>query len=117
MPLDSDALDAKARCVRLLLFDVDGVLTDGTVVIHGDGTESKRFAIKDGTAIVLAHRMGLTTGLLSGRGSASTVHRAQQLGIRIVHENVGAKLATYERILQSQGLTDDQVAYMGDDLL
>jgi 3-deoxy-D-manno-octulosonate 8-phosphate phosphatase (KDO 8-P phosphatase) len=117
LPCEERALLAKAERVQLLLFDVDGVLTDGKVLIHPDGSESKQFAIKDGIAIVAAHRQGLTTGLLSGRGSASTAHRAAQLGIAIVHENVAGKLETYERILETRGLTDDQVAYMGDDLL
>ncbi len=117
MPCDEATLLSKARNVRLLLFDVDGVLTDGKVLVHPDGSESKQFAIKDGIAIVAAHRQGLTTGLLSGRASASTAHRAAQLGITIVHENVTGKLQTYERILERCRLADEQVAYMGDDLL
>ncbi len=117
MPCDNATLLAKARRVRLLLFDVDGVLTDGRVLVHPDGSESKTFAIKDGVAIVAAHRQGLATGLLSGRASASTAHRAAQLGITIVHENVARKLEAYERIVEARGLSDEQVAYMGDDLL
>jgi len=114
---DEATIEAKARSVRLLLFDVDGVLTDGKVLIHADGSESKQFAIKDGIAIVLAQRHGLLTGVLSGRASAATVHRAQQLGMSIVHENVATKIDTYERILEAHGLRDEEVAYMGDDLL
>jgi 3-deoxy-D-manno-octulosonate 8-phosphate phosphatase (KDO 8-P phosphatase) len=114
---DEATIEAKARSVRLLLFDVDGVLTDGKVLIHADGSESKQFAIKDGIAIVLAQRCGLLTGVLSGRASAATVHRAQQLGMSIVHENVATKIDTYERILEAHGLRDEDVAYMGDDLL
>jgi 3-deoxy-D-manno-octulosonate 8-phosphate phosphatase (KDO 8-P phosphatase) len=117
MSMDQATIEAKARCVRLLLFDVDGVLTDGTVLIHPDGSESKQFAIKDGIAIVAAQRTGLLTGLLSGRASAATLHRAQQLGMSIVHENVTTKIETYEQILDTHGLRDEHVAYMGDDLL
>ena len=113
----SNDIDAKARGVRLLLFDVDGVLTDGRVLIHPDGSESKQFAIKDGIAIVLAQREGLLTGVLSGRASAAGVHRARQLGMAIVHDNVTTKIETYARILDANGLRDDEVAYMGDDLL
>ena len=76
------ALEAKAARIRLLLFDVDGVLTDGKVQIHGDGTESKQFDIKDGISMVWAQRAGLTVGLLSARTSASTTQRAEQLGIQ-----------------------------------
>ena len=116
MPCDRDSVEQKARQIRLLLFDVDGVLTDGRLLLHSDGTESKQFAIRDGLAFVAAHRAGLRTGLISGRASASTQHRAAQLGIAIVHENVAAKLDTYEQVLASEGVDDAQVAYMGDDL-
>ncbi len=114
---DEVALAARARCIKLLLFDVDGVLTDGKVLIHADGSESKQFAIKDGIAIVAAQRSGLLTGVLSGRASAATVHRARQLGMTVVRENAAAKIVTYEEILAAHDLRDDQVAYMGDDLL
>ena len=63
-------LTERARRVRLLLFDVDGVMTDGKILLHADGTESKQFDIRDGTAIVLAERAGLRTGLLSARWAA-----------------------------------------------
>jgi 3-deoxy-D-manno-octulosonate 8-phosphate phosphatase (KDO 8-P phosphatase) len=110
-------LDARAARLRLLLFDVDGVLTDGTILLDATGAESKRFHIRDGTAIVWAHRAGLLTGLLSARQAASTAQRAAQLGIEIVRQGVGNKLEGYERILGDHGLRDDQVGYMGDDLL
>jgi len=101
----------------MLLFDVDGVLTDGKVVIHRDGSESKQFHIRDGTAIVLAHRAGLLTGFLSARSSPSTLIRASQLSVRIVSQGITSKLATYTQILSEHGLTDTEVAFMGDDLL
>lgn len=115
--MSSNDIEAKARCVRLLLFDVDGVLTDGKVLIHADGSESKQFAIKDGIAIVLAQRHGLLTGVLSGRASPATLHRAQQLGMAVVYDNVTTKVETYAQILAAHGLIDEEVAYMGDDLL
>jgi 3-deoxy-D-manno-octulosonate 8-phosphate phosphatase (KDO 8-P phosphatase) len=110
-------LDEKASRVRLLLFDVDGVLTDGTVVMHADGSESKGFHIRDGAAIVWAQRAGLAVGLLSARASGATTQRAAQLAVRIVSQGVADKLTAYEQILRSAGLEDDAVAYMGDDLL
>jgi 3-deoxy-D-manno-octulosonate 8-phosphate phosphatase (KDO 8-P phosphatase) len=115
--VSSNDIEARARSVRLLLFDVDGVLTDGKVLIHADGSESKQFAIKDGIAIVLAQRHGLLTGVLSGRASPATLHRAQQLGMAVVYDNVTTKVETYAQILAAHGLTDEEVAYMGDDLL
>lgn len=109
--------EARARRVRLLLFDVDGVLTDGKILLHADGTESKRFDIKDGTAIVWAQRSGLTVGFLSARSSAATAQRAAQLGVTTVHQGVAAKLDGYEEVIRIIGVSDEEVAYMGDDLL
>ena len=100
-------LHAKASRVRLLLFDVDGVLTDGMVIMHADGSESKGFHIRDGAAIVWAQRAGLTVGLLSARTSGATTQRAAQLGIRIVSQGVTNKLAGYEQIIQDAGVTDE----------
>jgi len=103
--------------IRLLLFDVDGVLTDGVVLMHADGSEAKGFHIRDGAAMVWAQRAGLTVGWLSARTSGATTHRAAQLGIRLVVQGANSKLAAYERILRDTGLSDNAVAYMGDDLL
>ncbi len=102
--------------IKLLLFDVDGVLTDGTIIVHGDGTESKRFNIRDGAAIVWAMRAGLSVGLLSARLADATSVRATQLGITIVVQGAANKVAGYQQILADEGLTDEQVGYMGDDL-
>ena len=106
-----------ATAVRLLLFDVDGVLTDGVVHIHADGSESKAFHIRDGAALVWAQRAGLQVGLLSARSSPATAQRAAQLGIRIISQGVAHKADAYDRIIQQAGLADAEVAYMGDDLL
>ena len=102
--------------LKLLLFDVDGVLTDGTILIHADGSESKSFNIRDGAGIVWAQRAGLSIGLLSARSADATGVRAAQLGIKIVAQGAANKLAEYERILADAGLSDRQVGYMGDDL-
>jgi 3-deoxy-D-manno-octulosonate 8-phosphate phosphatase (KDO 8-P phosphatase) len=111
------SLEAKAARIRLLLFDVDGVLTTGEVVMHSDGSESKGFHIRDGAGIVWAQRAGLTVGLISARSSGATAHRAAQLAVRIVEQGVTSKLATYEQIVKDTRLDDADVAYMGDDLL
>jgi 3-deoxy-D-manno-octulosonate 8-phosphate phosphatase (KDO 8-P phosphatase) len=110
-------LNAKASSVKLILLDVDGVLTDGAVVIDDDGTESKRFHIRDGIALVWAQRVGLKVGLLSARHSATTTHRAAQLGISLVHQGVASKAAAYDEILRDTAVTDAEVAYMGDDVV
>jgi 3-deoxy-D-manno-octulosonate 8-phosphate phosphatase (KDO 8-P phosphatase) len=111
------SIEAKAARIKLLLFDVDGVLTDGMVAIHADGSESKSFGIRDGIAAVWAQRAGLTVGLLSARTSATTPHRAAQLGITVVQQGVLNKVAGYERIVSDLGLADAEVAYMGDDIV
>lgn len=111
------SVEQRAARVRLILLDVDGVLTDGTVMMHGDGTESKAFHIRDGAAIVWAMQAGIPVGVLSARTSAATTQRAAQLGIRIVVQGVASKPDEFERILADNQLRDEEVAYMGDDLL
>lgn len=108
---------ARAQRIRLILLDVDGVLTDGTVVMHGDGSESKGFHIRDGAAIVWAMQAGVQVGLLSARTSAATTRRATQLGIRIVSQGAASKEAELNRLQNEHGFEDAEIAYMGDDLL
>jgi 3-deoxy-D-manno-octulosonate 8-phosphate phosphatase (KDO 8-P phosphatase) len=110
-------VEDRARRVRLLLFDVDGVLTDGIVTMHADGSESKGFHIKDGAAIVWAQRAGLAVGLISSRASGATAQRAAQLAIRIVQQGVANKRAAFEQVLRESGAEPQEIAYMGDDLL
>ena len=108
---------ARARRIRLLLLDVDGVLTDGKILLHHDGTESKQFDIRDGTGIVLAQKAGIRVGLLSARQSAATEERAAQLRITLVHQGALDKRTTYEAIRRELTLEDAEIAFMGDDLL
>ena len=109
--------EERARRIRLLLFDVDGVLTDGVIIMHADGSESKGLHIRDGAAIVWAQRAGLKVGLLSARASGATTQRAAQLGVRIVQQAVASKAAALDQILKDAAVDQDAVAYMGDDLL
>lgn len=115
--MTSRSVQARARAIRLILLDVDGVMTDGTVLLHGDGTESKTFHIRDGAAIVLAAQAGIPVGLLSARSSAATTQRAAQLNIRIVSQGVASKPAEFTRLVAEHGGDEAAVAYMGDDLL
>ena len=117
MARDPESLARRAGSIRLVLFDVDGVLTDGRVLLHSDGSESKTFSIRDGTGIVWAQRAGLATGLLSARHSAATAARAAQLGIRIVRQQAGDKLQMFRELLEQEGFSEEQVAFMGDDVL
>jgi 3-deoxy-D-manno-octulosonate 8-phosphate phosphatase (KDO 8-P phosphatase) len=115
--VNTSSVQERAARVRLILLDVDGVLTDGTVIMHGDGTESKGFHIRDGAAIVWAMQAGIEVGVLSARASAATAQRAAQLGMKIVAQGAISKPAEFERILATSSLADEEVAYMGDDLL
>jgi len=103
--------------IELLVLDVDGVLTDGTIVLHADGSESKAFSLLDGHGIKMWKRAGLKVALLSGRPSAATRHRAAQLQIEHVLEGCHAKLPALKGLIEQLGLTASQVAYVGDDLL
>jgi 3-deoxy-D-manno-octulosonate 8-phosphate phosphatase (KDO 8-P phosphatase) len=107
----------RARKTRLLIMDVDGVLTDGRIIQDCHGHELKVFDVKDGHGIVMAHRAKLRTGLISGRESETITRRAEELGIELVFQKIWNKLEVYERILADTALTHDEVAYIGDDLI
>lgn len=117
MLIPSEELQARARRLRLILLDVDGVLTDGTVAIPSAGGESKSFHIRDGAAIVWARREGLEIGLLSGRPSEATSRRAAELGITLVLQAGPDKMRSYQEVLGARKYEDSDVAYMADDLL
>jgi len=107
----------RARKARLLMMDVDGVLTDGRIIQDGHGHELKAFDVKDGHGIVMAHRAMLRTALISGRESETITRRAEELGIELVFQKIWNKLEVYEKILVDTGLTHDEVVYIGDDLI
>jgi 3-deoxy-D-manno-octulosonate 8-phosphate phosphatase (KDO 8-P phosphatase) len=109
--------ETRARGLRVLLFDVDGVLTDATTLVHGDGSESLRFDIRDGLGLVVAQRAGLVAGVVSSRATAATEHRAAHLGLRHVLLGVHDKLDAVSRVLAHEGVGFDALGYMGDDLV
>lgn len=108
-------LRAKARAVKMLLLDVDGVLTDGTFA-PGDGGESKRFHSRDGIGIVLARTAGLKLGLISGRASSVVEARARELEMHFVRLGVSDKLTALDEALAQESCEISEIAYMGDDL-
>jgi len=114
--MKDEAFAARCRGLRLVLSDVDGVMTDGTVLLLPGGGEAKSFHIRDGLGIVLAHRAGLRTGLISGRASLSVARRAAELKMAVVRQGVEDKRAAVLEILDEEGLKPQQLAYMGDDL-
>lgn len=109
-------LAARAQQVKLLLFDVDGVLTDGGVILGTDGFEAKRFDIQDGMGITLARKAGLRTGVLTGRTSEAVRRRCAELKVEVVIQGAGDKTPAFDAMLESEGLHEEEVAYMGDDL-
>ena len=112
-----DALLAeRCRRLRLVLSDVDGVMTDGSVYVLGDGREAKAFHIRDGLGVVMAHRAGLRTGVLSGRRSDATAQRAAELGMAVVRQGVANKGQALAEICTELDLVPSEVAYIGDDV-
>ncbi len=111
------SLDERARQIRLVLLDVDGVLTDGRIGYFGETGEVKFFNVRDGHAVKLLRRAGIKVGLLSGRAAAANRRRAAELGMDCVYENVKDKRATFPRLLAEHGHTPDECLYMGDDVV
>ncbi len=114
--MKDEALAARCRALKLLLSDVDGVMTDGTVLLLPDGREAKSFHIRDGLAVVLAHRAGLRTGIITGRSSEVVARRAAELGMDVVRQGVADKGQALAAILAEHDLRPEEVAYVGDDL-
>jgi 3-deoxy-D-manno-octulosonate 8-phosphate phosphatase (KDO 8-P phosphatase) len=107
----------RAKGIKLLLLDVDGVLTDGSIIYTPDGKESKAFSTRDGLGLRLVQKAGLQVGLITARTSEVVQRRAENLGISLVYQGAGEKLVVFQRILAEQGLQPAQVAYVGDDWL
>lgn len=107
---------ARAQKIRLLILDVDGVLTDGRIVYDANGVESKFFNVKDGLGIKLLQKAGIQVGIISGRESEVVTRRAAELGIHLLYQRALDKVGPYREILAATGFADDEVAYMGDDL-
>jgi len=110
-------LAERCRAVRLVLADVDGVLTDGGICYDGEGRETKVFHVHDGSGAVHLRQGGILTGAISGRDSAAVRQRMADMGLEHVVLGRHHKLPAYEEILRQCGLKDDQVAFLGDDLL
>ncbi len=110
-------LIAKIRNVKVLILDVDGVLTDGRIIMSDDGQETKCFNVRDGHGLKLIQRAGIDVIFLTGRKSRVVEHRARELGIEKVYQGSLDKLAVFNEILASSGLAPEQVACMGDDIV
>lgn len=113
----SDDVLARARAVKVLIFDVDGVFTDGSLFYGDDGQEYKAFNSRDGHGIKMLRDSGVESAILTGRSSQVVLHRARNLGITRIIQGAHDKLASYEAMLAETGLRTEEIAYMGDDLV
>jgi 3-deoxy-D-manno-octulosonate 8-phosphate phosphatase (KDO 8-P phosphatase) len=108
---------AKAAKIRLVIFDVDGVLTDGTLYFDEQGREYKCFHVRDGHGIKLLRTTGVESAVISGRQAQSVARRMENLGIHRVYQGVEDKLSVFKSVCRELGLSPEQVAHVGDDLL
>lgn len=107
----------KAKKIKMILFDVDGVMTDGGIILGNQGIELKKFHVQDGMGFTLAKKAGLMLGILTGRYSDLVTKRATELNADEIYQGVFNKLTAYKDILTKHGLSDEEVAYVGDDIL
>jgi 3-deoxy-D-manno-octulosonate 8-phosphate phosphatase (KDO 8-P phosphatase) len=103
--------------IRLLLLDVDGVLTDGGIIYDANGVETKVFNVRDGHGIKMLQRHGIEVGIITGRTSAVVDIRARELGIVLVYQGALKKLESYQDVKLKTGFDDSQIAYVGDDVI
>lgn len=110
-------LEERCHQIELLLTDVDGVLTDGGIILNNEGVETKCFHIRDGLGLKLWRQAGFRCGIITGRNSQVVRLRAQEIGIDIVRQGIDDKQAVAEELLKQFGLSPRQLAYIGDDLV
>jgi 3-deoxy-D-manno-octulosonate 8-phosphate phosphatase (KDO 8-P phosphatase) len=116
MGLKKEILE-KVMPVKLLILDVDGVLTDGSIIYNDEGLESKHFNVRDGHGLKLLSRGGVDCALITARKSEVLSHRARDLGIELVYQGARDKLKAYEDILKKMNLAPQETAYVGDDVV
>ena len=113
----SDVVTERARKVRLVLMDADGVLTDGRIIVLADGNEARAYHARDGLAVRIGQSGGLGFGVVSGRGSSAVEARAIELDFVEIHQRVAAKGPCVEEIARRRGLRLDEICFVGDDIV
>lgn len=112
-----DEIEGRASRVKLLLMDCDGVLTDGRITLLENGDEEKSFHTRDGHGLVLLHRAGLQSGIISGRTSSAVERRARDLGVRHVRQGTWDKIKDFAEVIAAAGgIAESEIAYIGDDV-
>jgi len=114
---NTDSASERARRIKLIIFDVDGVLTDGSLFFGDDGEEYKAFNSRDGHGIKMLRASGVDAAILTGRTSQVVAHRARNLGIARIIQGSEDKLASYQHLLAEVGLSPEETAFMGDDVV
>jgi 3-deoxy-D-manno-octulosonate 8-phosphate phosphatase (KDO 8-P phosphatase) len=110
-------IEAKAQEIKLVIFDVDGVLTDGSLYIGDDGQEYKAFNSRDGHGMKMLQFSGIEIGIITGRTSDVVRHRMQNLGVEHVYQGKQEKLPAFDELKTKLGLQENQIAYVGDDVV
>jgi 3-deoxy-D-manno-octulosonate 8-phosphate phosphatase (KDO 8-P phosphatase) len=114
---DQHKINERARRIKLLVLDCDGVLTDGRIILLPSGDETKSFDVRDGHAIVMAKRAGLKVAIISGRQSSVVRARAKELQVDHLYEMAWVKTEPYQQVMAAENVTDDEVCYVGDDVV
>lgn len=110
-------IERRAARIKLLLMDCDGVLTDGRIELVGEKDEQKFFHTRDGHGLVLLHRAGLSSGIISGRTSSAVSRRARELGVTYLRQGALDKIKDFEELLGEAELEESEVAFIGDDVV
>lgn len=110
-------LKNKAKRIKLIILDVDGVMTDGGIILDNDGNEFKVFHVRDGHGIKMAQKAGIKIAIITGRNSEVVKRRAEELEITDVYQGVHKKSAVYESLLKKYNCGDENVAFIGDDIV
>jgi 3-deoxy-D-manno-octulosonate 8-phosphate phosphatase (KDO 8-P phosphatase) len=114
---DKISIEEIAKNIKLLILDVDGVLTDGSIILDNDGNEYKSFHVRDGHGIKMLIRAGIQVAIITGRHSRVVERRAQELGITEVFQKCFDKKVVYKKLAQQYSLTNGEIAYIGDDIV
>ena len=115
-PLEDSVL-ARAQLIKLVIFDVDGVLTDGSLFMGDNGEEYKAFNSKDGHGLRMLHESGMIVAIITGRTSNVVAHRMEELGIDHVYQGKREKLPAFEELIKKLSLSAEECAYIGDDVV
>jgi len=107
----------KAKKIKLLILDVDGVMTDGSIILDNAGNELKRFHVRDGHGLKMIQKAGIQVGIITGRKSKVVAIRTKELGIKEVHQRIFRKSVVFEQMLKKYKCNDENIAFMGDDIV